>query len=153
MKRSLNPSKNITTMMFKIGSVSTDFTFSVDFQVSWLTASYFLFRKWQDIYFDSRCCDVLFFKPSQIYCTANLITALAVSTSARGGILALPHGREAQYFPAHRVFFCFFFFSQEKKKQFFQFILKLCLLVLLKKKLLFYFEVMLVLFKKDQVEI
>ena len=152
MKRSLNPSKNITTIMFKIGSVSIDFTFSVDFQVSWLTASYFLFRKWQDIYFDSRCCDVLFFKPSQIYCTANLITALAVSTSARGGILALPHGREAQYFPAHRVFFCFFF-SQEKKKQFFQFILKLCLLVLLKKKLVFYFEVMLVLFKKDQVEI
>ena len=152
MKRSLNPSKNITTIMFKIGSVSIDFTFSVDFQVSWLTASYFLFRKWQDIYFDSRCCDVLFFKPSQIYCTANLITALAVSTSARGGILALPHGREAQYFPAHRVFFCFFF-SQEKNKQFFQFILKLCLLVLLKKKLVFYFEVMLVLFKKDQVEI
>ena len=91
MKRSLNPSKNITTIMFKIGSVSIDFTFSVDFQVSWLTASYFLFRKWQDIYFDSRCCDVLFFKPSQIYCTANLIIAVAVSTSARGGILALPH--------------------------------------------------------------
>ena len=119
MKRSLNPSKNITTIMFKIGSVSIDFTFSVDFQVSWLTASYFLFRKWQDIYFDSRCCDVLFFKPSQIYCTANLIIAVAVSTSARGGILALPHpwlSLSPKDFEAiltdtilHFVF-CFFFF-------------------------------------------
>ena len=52
----------------------------------------------------------------------NFFIAPAASVSERGGILALPHVRDAGIFFQLIVFF----FSQEKENQVFYFMLKLC---------------------------